>query len=148
MKQNILVSACLLGINCKYNGGANTSEALIKLKDSYNLIPFCPEVYGGLPTPREPSEIVGDRVISCDGTDVTECFERGAKEALKTAQLYGCKLAVLKQRSPSCGFGEVYDGSFSGKTIKGDGITARLLKQNGIEIIGEDKIQDFFEINC
>lgn len=135
---NILVSACLLGINCKYNGKNNQNEKVLKLGDKHMLIPVCPEQLGGLTTPREPSERCGDRVINKLGADVTENYIRGAEEALKIAKLFGCKKAVLKEKSPSCGMGKIYDGAFSGTLVEGDGVTVRLLCENGIEVIGEN----------
>ncbi len=135
---NILVSACLLGADCKYNGKNNRNENVLRLMEKHTLIPVCPEQLGGLATPREPSEKSGGRVISKSGADVTENYKKGADEVLKIARLYGCKRAVLKAKSPSCGSGKVYDGTFSGTLIDGDGVTAQLLKQNGIEVQNEN----------
>lgn len=135
---NILVSACLLGADCKYNGKNNRNENVLRLMEKHTLIPVCPEQLGGLATPREPSEKSGGRVISKSGADVTENYKKGAYEVLKIARLYGCKRAVLKAKSPSCGSGKVYDGTFSGTLIDGDGVTAQLLKQNGIEVQNEN----------
>lgn len=135
---NILVSACLLGADCKYNGKNNRNENVLRLMEKHTLIPVCPEQLGGLATPREPSEKSGERVISKSGADVTENYKKGADEVLKIARLYGCKRAVLKAKSPSCGSGKVYDGTFSGTLIDGDGVTAQLLKQNGIEVQNEN----------
>lgn len=138
---NILVSACLLGVCCTYCGTSKEQEAVLKLlQEGHTLIPVCPEQLGGLPTPRPASERKGDKVVSCLGVDVTEHFARGAKEALRIAKLYDCKIAVLKERSPSCGNGQIYDGSFQGVLVDGDGVTAELLKQHGIHVIGESKI--------
>ena len=132
----LLVSACLMGFNCKYSGGNNAlpPEALEKLKRRYRLIPVCPEAAGGLPTPRVPSERRGDRVIMRDGRDVTEAFRKGAEIAAGLAEKYRIRRALLKSNSPSCGSKTVYDGSFSGILIRGDGITAAVLKERGIEI--------------
>lgn len=140
--ENILISACLLGIDCKYDGGANTvSEKYIEaLKAKYNLIPVCPESYGGLPAPRIPSERVGERVLAKDGADVTAQYKKGAEAALRLAQIFGCKAAILKERSPSCGHGVIYDGTFSHTLIPGDGVAAELLKRNGVTVYGEDDI--------
>lgn len=138
--ENILVSACLLGIGCRYDGKHKANEAVLRLREKYNLIPVCPEIYGGLPTPRIPSERVGERVMMRDGSDVTENYERGAKEAYELCRIYGIKTAVLKERSPSCGKGEIYDGSFSGATAKGDGVTAEYLMKMGIRVLGESEI--------
>lgn len=137
----ILVSACLLGVNCKYSGGNNKVEELKKLLDDEILIPLCPEQLGGLETPRNPSEIIlkdGFRhVVDKKGNDVTVQFIKGGKETLKIAKMYNIKKAILKSNSPSCGCGNIYDGTFSGKLVKGDGITAALLKSNNIEIFNE-----------
>ncbi len=141
----ILVSACLLGENCKYSGGNNKNDKVIALGKKHKLIPICPECFAQLPIPRPPAEIVGDKVFNKLGEDITEHFKDGAEKALYVAEEAGCQTAVLKERSPSCGFGEIYDGSFTGKTIRGNGITAQLLYDNGITIFGEssvDKIED------
>ena len=138
---NILVSACLLGVCCTYRATSKEQENVLKLlQEGHTLIPVCPEQLGGLPTPRPASERKEDKVMSCLGVDVTENFTHGAKEALRIAKLYDCKLAVLKERSPSCGSGQIYDGSFQGVLIDGDGVTVELLKQHGIRVIGESKI--------
>lgn len=142
----ILVSACLLGENCKYSGGNNKNEKVIALSKKHKLIPICPECFGELPTPRPPAEIKGDKVINKLGEDVTEQFADGAEKALYVAEEAGCQIAILKERSPSCGFGEIYDGSFTGKLIRGNGITAQLLYDHGITILGEskaDKIKNY-----
>ncbi|MCF7793401.1 MAG: DUF523 domain-containing protein [Candidatus Cloacimonetes bacterium] len=136
----ILVSACLAGIKCKYDGGDNKCDKVVELVKKGLAIPVCPEQLGGLSTPRNPAEIVGDQVISNRKIDVTENFQKGAEETLKIAQMIGCKKAILKQCSPSCGFGEIYDGSFSGIIKSGNGITAELLAENGIEIITEEEL--------
>ena len=139
----LLVSACLLGIKCKYNGNNNKNNKILELLKNHDLIPVCPEVLGGLPTPRVPSEIQNDKVITKDGRDVTNEYEKGAKETLKIAKLYDCKIAILKEKSPSCGCGKIYDGTFSKTLVDGDGMTARLLKENNIKITGEsDKAID------
>ena len=135
-----LVSACLIGINCKYNGKNNTDKKILKLAEKETLIPVCPEQLGGLPTPRIPTEIRGGRAINKEGLDVTDYLEKGANEVLKIARMYGISEAILKQRSPSCGCGRIYNGNFSSVVIKGDGITARLLKENGIKVISEEDI--------
>lgn len=140
MKMKLLVSACLLGENCKYNGGNNFNEKVVALKEHFEIVPICPECFGGLPIPREPSEIVGERVVSKLGEDVTDEFLSGAEQTLYVAKETNCGIAVLKERSPSCGCGEIYDGSFSGKTIFGNGITAQLLIDNEIQVFGESKI--------
>ncbi|NLY76612.1 MAG: DUF523 domain-containing protein [Tissierellia bacterium] len=137
---NILISACLLGVNCRYDGKENLINGIEKLKEIYNLIPICPEIYGGLTTPREPAEIIDGKVINRRGEDVTKNFVKGAKETLYLAKLFNCKYAILKERSPSCGYGRIYDGSFSGNLVDGNGITAELLSKNGIKVIGESQI--------
>lgn len=136
----IAVSACLLGENCKYNGGNNKNDDVIKLAERHTLIPICPECFAGLTIPRVPSEIKGGRVYSKDGKDITEEFYDGAEKALYVAEESGCQLAVLKERSPSCGFGKIYDGSFTGTLTDGNGIAAQMLYDHGIVIIGESRI--------
>ena len=138
----IIVSACLLGNPCRYDGRSKPCDKAIALKErtDIEITEICPEQLGGLPTPREPSEICGDRVISRASNDVTDFFERGAREALKIALKSGCTYAILKSNSPSCSPCKVYDGSFSGKVIDGMGITARLFKENGITVVSEDEI--------
>lgn len=140
---NILVSECLLGIRCKYSGGSNPCPAVIQAVQAgrHTLIPVCPECLGGLAIPRQPSERVGDRVLSRTGEDVTAQYERGAQAALALAKLYGCTAAILKERSPSCGSGTIYDGSFSGRLTGGDGVTAALLRENGIAVCGESALE-------
>lgn len=135
-----LCSACLLGVKCRYDGRDALNEKVLTLLKTETLIPVCPEQLGGLPTPREPAEIKEGRVITRSGIDVTENFKRGAKEVLKIAKLFRIKEAVLKQGSPSCGCGHIYDGTFSGKIVKGDGITAALLKKHGITVITEEDL--------
>lgn len=116
-------------------------ESIIKrLTEKYELIPVCPEIFGGLPTPREPSERQGKKIVMNTGRDVTDNYLRGAKEALRFARLFDCKAALLKERSPSCGSGSIYDGSFSGHLTEGDGATAELLKENGISVFGESRV--------
>ena len=138
--ENIIVSACLLGIGCRYDGKHKANPDVIKLTEKYNLIPVCPEIYGGLPTPRVPSERIGDKVMMKDGRDVTENYQRGARETLEMCRIYNVKTAILKERSPSCGKGEIYDGSFTGALTERDGVTAELLLANGIRVIGESEI--------
>ncbi len=138
----ILVSACLLGECCKYDGGHNRSEAVLRFLEGKEWVAVCPERDGGLPTPRVPSEIRGVRVISRDGLDVTEEFRRGAMRALETAKHSGAEFAVLKARSPSCGPDGVYDGSFSGVVVPGMGVTAALLTANGVRVISEEDVAE------
>ena len=136
----IIVSACLAGVHCRYDGGEKTCDPVIRLVAQGEAIPLCPEQLGGLTTPRLPCEAVQDRVISKDGTDVTEAFQHGAHEALKIARLVGAKTAILKSRSPSCGSGLVYDGTFTGKLVPGDGFFAALCKANGIAVKTEEDL--------
>lgn len=140
MKKSILVSACLLGANCKYSGGNNLCPGLEKLKDQFHLIPVCPEQLGGLPTPRPPAECRGDQVVNNAELDVTVQFQRGAEEALKIGTFFGCTGAILKANSPSCGFGQIYDGTFTGTKIPGNGITAQLLRDHGYRIFTEENL--------
>jgi uncharacterized protein YbbK (DUF523 family) len=135
-----LCSACLLGIKCRYDGKSALNKKIVKLLEKEILIPVCPEQLGGLPTPREPAERRGNRVFTRSGKDVTKEFERGAEQVLRVAKLLGIKEAILKQGSPSCGCGKIYDGSFSKKEIAGDGVTAALLKKNGIKIITDEEL--------
>lgn len=137
MKEKILVSACLLGIDCKYSGDNNLNEKVLSYIADKEVIPICPEILGGLSTPRPPSEIIGERVMNNENKDVTKEFQKGAKEALKLAKLFNVKKALLKAKSPSCGCGKIYDGTFSRTLIDGDGITTRLFKENEIEVITE-----------
>ncbi len=138
--ENILVSACLLGENCKYNGKNNLNAKVVELKKKFSIIPVCPEVMGGLPTPRVPSEIQGDRVINKEGKDVTEEYNRGALLALELAKKHNCKIAILKEKSPSCGSKFIYDGTFTGAKILDSGVTTKLLRLNGILVYSEDEI--------
>lgn len=138
---NILISACLMGVGCRYNGERTELERLGELMEKHTLIPVCPEVFGGMPTPREPSEIRDGRVYARSGRDVTGFFERGAEEALRLARLYRCTCAVLKERSPSCGRGRIYDGTFTGRLVSGDGVLAARFAAAGIAVIGESEIE-------
>lgn len=135
-----ICSACLLGIKCRYNGTAKKNQKVIDLSKKELLIPVCPEQLGGLTTPRESAEQKGKKVFTKSGKDVTDGFERGAKEVLKIVKIYNVKEAILKCKSPSCGCGFVFDGSFTDKLIKGDGVTASLLKKNGIKVITEKEL--------
>ncbi len=138
----MLISACLLGINCKYNGESNYNKRIVDLTKDERVIPVCPEQLGGLTTPRFPCEIVilgGEkRVIRNDGIDVTEAFLKGAEETLKIAKIFNESIAILKTKSPSCGSCQIYDGSFSGTVIEGSGLTAELLTDNHIRVFDED----------
>ena len=140
----IMVSACLLGENCKYNGGNNRNPELLRLLSGHTLIPVCPEVLGGLPTPRVPAEIVNGTVINRENTPVDGQFRRGAGEALEIAIREKPDLIILQSRSPSCGVKEVYDGTFSGKLIPGQGIFAGLALQSGFRVTDvEDALKGF-----
>ena len=142
MREKVLISACLAGINCKFNGENNLldSGVLDEISKKYHLLFICPEVFGGLSTPREPAEMKGGLVVTKTAKDVSENFKFGAEICLKIAKLNGCKKAILKARSPSCGSGQIYDGSFTKKLIFGDGVAAKLLKENGILVFSEDEI--------
>ena len=140
-KEPILISACLLGTPCRYDGASKPIAGIEQLEARYRLIPVCPEVLGGLPTPRPASEIQADgSVRNREGADVTAAYRAGAEAALKLAKEAGCRLCILKAKSPSCGSGLIYDGSFSGTLQSGDGITVRLLRENGIRVISENEI--------
>ena len=143
MKKKLLVSACLLGVPTRYDGESRPAidkDTLEKIKEKYEIIPICPEVYGGLPTPRIPSEIRGDRVIMKSGADVTDNFKRGAECVAHIVSQLGCDTALLKERSPSCGVKSVYDGSFSGKLIRGSGALTKMLCKMEIDIYSEEDI--------
>lgn len=142
MRDKALISACLLGAECKYSGGSNAlpEDTLAALKEKYELIPVCPECCGGLTTPRAPSERRGDKVVSKTGADVTEQFQKGAQTALHLAEMFGARLAIFKENSPSCGSGTIYDGTFTGTLTQGDGVTAELLKKHGITVVGENAL--------
>jgi uncharacterized protein YbbK (DUF523 family) len=136
----IVVSACLAGLRCKYDGSDNQHAKVIELVQSGKAIPVCPEQLGGLPTPRSPAEIKDDKVYTIDGQDVTEFLNKGALETLRLAQMINCRVAILKQRSPSCGCGQIYDGSHQSKLIPGNGVTTNLLLQNGIMVKSEEDL--------
>jgi len=142
LREKVLISACLAGINCKFNGENNIldRDVLDEISKKYHLLFVCPEVFGGLSTPREPAEMKGGLVVTKTAKDVSENFKFGAEICLKIAKLNGCKKAILKARSPSCGSGQIYDGSFTKKLIFGDGVAAKLLKENGILVFSEDEI--------
>ena len=143
--KNLLVSSCLLGKNCKYNGGNNFHQDIVNLSNNYYLIEICPEVMGGLSTPRHPSEISNNKVINIIGEDVTENFIKGAKISLEIALNNNIKYAILKENSPSCGFGSIYDGCFNKNKISGNGITADLLFKNDIVILNENNFKEFIK---
>lgn len=141
--QNVLISACLLGVDCKYNGSNNKldDEIIHSLKVKYNLIPVCPEIMGGLPTPRNPVEIKDGKVFDYDGEEFTEEFEKGSDEVVKLAKLYNPTIAILKENSPSCGSNYIYDGTFNNKKIKGMGITARKLSEEYVRLFNEENVK-------
>ena len=137
--EKLLVSACLLGCACRYDGKSCSDERVLALKDRYELIPVCPEQLGGLPTPRCPAERRNGGVYMKTGEDVTAQYARGAAQALYLARTLGAQKAVLKAKSPSCGKGLIYDGSFTGAKVPGDGVTAALLAEHGIAVFTEDE---------
>ncbi len=136
----LLVSACLLGTRCNHEEGHSRRPAVEALSATHRLVPICPEVCGGLSTPRAAAERVGDRVVSVDGDDVTDAYERGARAAVELALAVGARRAVLKARSPSCGCAQVYDGTFSRTLRAGEGVTAAALRVAGIEVVSEDDV--------
>jgi len=140
MHKPILVSACLAGIYCRYNGETEALPAIVDLIEQGKAIPFCPEAFGGLPTPRKPCEILGDRIMDSDGIDRTAEFRRGAEEGLRLAKMAGCEAAILKARSPSCGLGTIYDGTFTSTRIPGNGVFADLLVKSGIAVSTDEDL--------
>lgn len=138
----ILVSACLLGTNCKYNGGNNLNQSVLVFIEGHEVIGICPEQLGGLSTPRLPAEIVDGVVTNKEGVSVDNEFRKGAQEALAVALENKVDLAILQSRSPSCGVKEIYDGSFSGKKIKGQGVFAKLLSARGIKVIDAEDVAE------
>lgn len=140
----LLISACLLGVCCRYDGESKAHPLAEELAKRHTLVPVCPEQLGGLATPRPPAERRGDRVVTRDG-DVTDQYRRGAEETLRLCRLLGCGAAVLKERSPSCGSGAIYDGTFTGTVAAGDGVAAELLRSQGIPVYGESQIGELLE---
>ncbi|CDD11923.1 DUF523 domain-containing protein [Phascolarctobacterium succinatutens] len=138
----ILVSACLLGKNCKYNGGNNLNQGVLEFIEGHEVIGVCPEQLGGLSTPRLPAEIVAGLVTNKEGVSVDNEFRKGAQEALAVALENKVDLAILQSRSPSCGVKEIYDGSFSGKKIKGQGVFAKLLSARGIKVLDAEDVAE------
>ncbi|MDO4834466.1 MAG: DUF523 domain-containing protein [Bacillota bacterium] len=136
----IMVSACLMGENVKYSGGNNLNERVIDYVSGHDVIAVCPEVMGGLPVPRAPGEIRDGIVINEDGTSVDSRYRAGAAKALETAKREGVELVILQPRSPSCGVQQIYDGTFSGRKIKGSGVFAQLLKDNGFRVMDADEL--------
>ena len=141
----LLVSACLMGVGCRYDGQNNQIPQLKELMKKHTCIPVCPEIFGGLPTPRPPAELQGGKVVNKEGQDVTQAFVRGTAEVLRLAKLYGCKAALLKERSPSCGCGQIYDGTFTGTLVEGDGLTTQMLKRNGVTVYGESQLRELID---
>jgi len=149
VSERYLVSACLLGVRCRYDGDTNLREPLLALAREGRAIPVCPEQLGGLPTPRVPSEIEGGDaravwegqaiVRNAAGEIVTDSFVRGAEEVLRLAQMYGIRAAILKERSPSCGVREVYDGTFQRRRVPGMGIAAYHLLRNGVNVLSDEE---------
>ncbi|WP_097026861.1 DUF523 domain-containing protein [Clostridium peptidivorans] len=141
-----LVSSCLAGVNCRYNGGNSENKVMLKLVKEGKAIAVCPEQLGGLPTPRVPCEIIIDKngnkkIVNREGKDLTKEFMEGAEKTLAIAKDKGIKRAILKSKSPSCGCGLVYDGTFSGTLVKGNGLTAELLIKNGFEVYTENDLE-------
>lgn len=139
--ENIIISACLCGINSKYNGGNNKIDNIDKLKEKYNLIYICPELFGGLGVPREPAEIKDGKVVTKSGKDVSANFIDGALKSLEIALKNNVKVAILKESSPSCGSSMVYDGTFSGNKVSKMGIAAEIFKKNNIKVYNETQIE-------
>lgn len=137
----IIVSKCLLGNNCRYAGDNCKNEAVLALGERHELIPVCPEQLGGLSTPRPPAERQGEKVIAKTGRDVTAEYQTGARAALRIAQESGATLAIFKSKSPSCGKGRIYDGTFSGGMVQGNGVTCELFEQNGIPVRTELELE-------
>ena len=136
----ILCSACLLGVKCRYDGRSKPHKKVLELFKKDALVPVCPEQLSGLSTPREQSEIKDNRVVSLSGKDLTQHFKNGAEEVLRIARLLGIRKAILKERSAACGPRQIYDGTFSNRVIKGEGITAALLRKNNIDVISEEML--------
>lgn len=143
--EKILISACLIGDKVRYDGKGKRTPYLEELLEHFELVPFCPEMEGGLKAPRERSEIVEDKVLSESGRDVTHQFETGAEKAYNICLYLGIRYAILTENSPSCGSTQIYDGRFKGKLINGEGITTRYLRAKGIKVISETKIGEFLE---
>ena len=143
--EKILISACLVGDKCKYDGHTNYTPLIKDLLEKYELVPFCPEVEGGLPTPRKPSERKGDKVVNNAGKDVTKNFQLGAEKALNICKYLNIKIAILKENSPSCGVNQIYDGNFKNKLIKGEGVTTELLRKNGVAVYNDNQIEELLK---
>ena len=141
----ILISGCLLGVCCRYDGASKPHPLAEELSKKHELVPVCPEQLGGLATPRPPAERQGERIIAKTGVDVTAQYRRGAEEALRLCCLLGCEAAVLKERSPSCGSGEIYDGTFTRTLVSGNGVTAELFLKHGIPVYGESQLSELLK---
>jgi uncharacterized protein YbbK (DUF523 family) len=138
----ILVSACLLGLRCNHAGGASPSAAVARLAEEYDLVPVCPEVAGGLPIPRPAAELQPDGTVrTIEGDDVTDCYRQGAAIAVAAARAAGATAAVLKARSPSCGTEHVYDGTFTRTRVPGQGVTARALRDAGVDVRTDEDLE-------
>ena len=142
---NVLVSACLMGLSCRYDGQSKGHPLAGELVARHTAIPVCPEIFGGLSTPRPPSERRCGGVFTREGTDVTAAYDRGAQEVLRLARLYGCTVAILKERSPACGSGKIYDGTFTKTLADGYGVAAELLEKNGVRVLGESQLEAFLQ---
>ena len=136
----VMVSACLLGENCKYNGGNNLNPDLLRLLSGHTVIPVCPEVLGGLPVPRIPAEIVNGAVVNREGISVDDAFRRGAEKALELAAAERPDLVILQSRSPSCGAGQIYDGTFSGTLVRGKGVFAEMAVNAGFRVMDAEEV--------
>lgn len=133
----IIVSACLAGIECRYDGSSYMIPTIVEMVRKGKAIPICPEILAGLPTPRPQAEQCNGKIVSLNGEDQTAQYLSGAKIGLKIALVSNCRQAILKSKSPTCGYGNIYDGTFSGRLVHGDGIFSKLLKENGIEVCTE-----------
>lgn len=144
MKEPLIISGCLLGLACRYDGKTKPlpEDILYKLRQSYSLIAVCPEQLGGLATPRDAAEFNGNGFFTRDNTDVTTAYQKGAAETLKLAHFFGASRALLKEKSPACGFGKIYDGTFTKTLTDGNGAAAHLLHQHGISVYGEHNIDE------
>ena len=143
--EKILISACLVGDNTRYDGGNNLSPNIERLIAHYDLVPFCPEVEGGLPVPRVPAERKGNYVRTETGKDVTRSYLRGAEKAVQLCAFLGIKIAILKENSPACGVHQIHSGRFDGKKVPGQGVTAEALAKKGIRILSEEELPSFLE---
>ena len=143
----ILVSACLVGDNCKYNGGNNLNERLVGFLEAHEVVKVCPEVLGGLPTPRPSAEIVNGQVMNTEGKNITKEFTLGAQRAFEIVQKEKPDLIILQSRSPSCGIKQIYDGTFSGKKIPGHGLFAELCIKAGYKVLDIEDIDDYLSHN-